>query len=357
MKCPRNTRALAEPSIAFVWGRLEGMGGTERRASEFIPRLTSLGIASESVTLGPADTPFGAYLNEVGEVLQSVRSPVQLARYLRHKRPRVVVAFGLRASMAVRLVKPILGFRLRLIDARNGLEFQRGRTMWQVDRLTQALVQVYMTNSEVAANKLADNGISRTRIKTNVSALGDEWLGRTAAERNPDRVLMVGNARPEKGHDTAVRAIARVSADVHLVLYTNDGTDVRALWDEVAPGPGKSLTVVEGEVVGPGEYAQATVLLHPSLSESLPRAILEAQSQGVRVVATRTGDTESILSANDYPVAVGDVDGIAIALESALADSRSRPYVHVHQRTVDDYCRDLLSICGVPSINTTGKTA
>lgn len=298
--------------------------------------------------LGSDETPLASYLRSSGASVRAAGSWIRLARHLRRSQPNAIVTFGLRASLVVRFTRPLMRLSSRLVDARNGLEYARGRLLWGVDRSTQNLVSAYMTNSHAAAATLIAHGISGSRVFTNPSALRDEWFQVADVPRDVDRVLMVGNSRPEKAHTDGVRAIAAVPGRVHLVVYTDNGDTVRAAWDRWIVDDLKRLSIVEGTLVRPIDYATATVLLHPSRSESMPRSIMEAQAQGVRIVATSVGDTPRMLTQYDCCVRPGDLQSMSEAVSAALADGRTSREFRRHQpRALDEYCRDLLEVCGV----------
>ena len=85
-----------------------------------------------------------------------------------------------------------------MIDARNGLEFSRGRFAWLVDRGSSALVDTFMCNSDSAASQMLERGFSPSKIVVNYSAVGAQWLERAQGVRNAERVVMIGNSRRKR---------------------------------------------------------------------------------------------------------------------------------------------------------------
>ena len=142
--------------------------------------------------------------------------------------------------------------------------------------------------------------------------------------------------------------IAEAQGPVEAVVYTNDASDLRRVWSGLSPDAAKSVTFIEGHVVGPHDLAAASVILHPSLSESLPRVLLEAQSQGVVAVAADVGDARRTVGTRGFVVQPADFDGTLEALNQALSKSRADSWDRQSPklRTVSDYCNDLLLLCG-----------
>ncbi len=315
----------APPSahIVLVWGLARGIGGTETRMAEVARTLRKRGHKVTALILSPeTETRLSALLRDSCSDVAFVGGTRVLRRYLQRVKPRAAVSFGLRASLILRvagLARP----SLRVIDARNGLEFSRGRFAWLVDRGSSALVDTFMCNSDSAASQMLERGFSPSKIVVNYSAVGAQWLERAQGVRNAERVVMIGNSRPEKNQDFGLRVIAEAQGPVEAVVYTNDASDLRRVWSGLSPDAAKSVTFIEGHVVGPHDLAAASVILHPSLSESLPRVLLEAQSQGVVAVAADVGDARRTVGTRGFVVQPADFDGTLEALNQALSKSRA----------------------------------
>jgi glycosyltransferase involved in cell wall biosynthesis len=338
-------------SLVFVWGITKGVGGTETRMAEVAQALNSRAVTVSSVIL-TADQPSRLVdlLTSAGTAPKFSPRWIHLVKIFRATRPDAILTFGLRASLWVRLASWFIGSESRLIDARNGLEMSRSRFTWLLDRLTQWPIDVFLTNSEPARQELLRHGVGPGRVLVVNSGLGTEWSQLQSVERDPERVIIVGNARPEKNHELGLEAIARAQGEVKAVIYTDNADHLRALWASLEPGSGKQVTFVESHAVRPAEMATAAVLLHPSRSESYPRVLLEAISQGLHVVATDVGDTRRIVGDCVLLAPADDLRTTVKLLDQAL--SRSRLGIRPERRparTVDDYCTELMAICGIKS--------
>ena len=130
------------------------------------------------------------------------------------------------------------------------------------------------------------------------------YVDRANGPGNPLRLLTVGQLLPSKGIHTAIKAVAELGRQGHLVKLdiVGDSSDTgyqtqlkhlikeRDLADQV-----RLLGRVPVDQM-PDLYAQHDVLLFPSVRlEGLPRVVNEAMASGLVVVGTSTGGTGEIL--------------------------------------------------------------
>ncbi|MCW2616205.1 MAG: glycosyl transferase group 1 [Frankiales bacterium] len=176
------------------------------------------------------------------------------------------------------------------------------------------------------------NGVDVARFRHADRARAAELRAQVAPDGRP-LVLAVGGVEPRKGSDSLVRALARLEGrrPVLAVVGGHSFQDHRAYKEAVLaelPELGLELgtdVVLVGTVpeqdMAPW-YAAADVLAFPSVKEGFGLAVLEAMSAGVPVV---TSDLpvfrEYLVDGRDaLLVPVGDVDGLAAALDAALHD-------------------------------------
>lgn len=309
----------------LVWGDVTGVGGTESRMAEVIAHWRREGRRIVSLVLANEDeSRFRRLLDASGcsEVHVGASLP-KLAGVVRRERPGLLVAFGLRASLLVRTARVVgrIGDRPwpHTVDARNGLEMTRHRLLWKVDRRTQRLVDTYLANSEAAAATLAHHGLASNRVRVLHSALGDEWQAAGAASvPEPRSIVMVGNARPEKQQWLGLEVFAQLSTPANLTVFTDDATELRERWRQLASTALGQVRFREGHAVTPQDLDRAAIVLHPSGSESAPRCLMEGRARGCYVVAFDVGDTRRIVADGGAAVAAEDRDALLAALESAL---------------------------------------
>jgi glycosyltransferase involved in cell wall biosynthesis len=143
-------------------------------------------------------------------------------------------------------------------------------------------------------------------------------------------ILSLGTAEPRKDLPGLVRAFDRVAtshADVALVLAGPPGWGEDELVAALRQTRAAARVVRTGWVPPPAVgrlLAGATVLAYPSRYEGFGFPPLEAMAAGVPVVATRAGSLPEVLGDGASLVEVGDVDGLAAALDRLLSDEKQR---------------------------------
>lgn len=337
----------------LVWGRASGIGGTESRMAEVIDHWRSQGRRTISVMLAPTkDTPLRRLLESNGSVVIQAGG-YKLARVLWHERPRLVMAFGLRASLSLRVLRLVAWPARRrwphTVDARNGLEVGRSRLLAVLDRASQRLVDTFVTNSDAAARGLVRRGFGRHRIRVLYSALGERWQSAGPRQgREGTSIVMVGNARPEKQHGVGLELFSRLPLKATLTVFTDDATDLRRRWAELATTALGEVRFCEGRSVRPEDLSRTAIMLHPSSSESAPRCLMEGRACGCHVVAFDVGDTRRIVAGGGTVVPVGDDDALFHALVGAVRSSVSNDLSHTpaHYPSVGQYAADLLAVGG-----------
>ena len=136
--------------------------------------------------------------------------------------------------------------------------------------------------------------------------------------------LYVGRLDPQKGLPDLLKAASRVitqRADWHLAL-AGDGPDRSWLLEQIANEPRlRERTHWLGPCDNiPGLLKTANVLVHPSLWEGMPNAVLEAMAARLPVIGTAVEGTEDLVipGQTGWLVPPGDPD----ALSGALARGR-----------------------------------
>ena len=148
-------------------------------------------------------------------------------------------------------------------------------------------------------------------------------------EARPNIVLAVGRLVPEKDFATLLAAITQSTQNPHLVVL-GDGPERGAL-EALAKTLGIADRVTfRGYLNEPWPaYAEAKMLALSSRTEAFGNVIVEALGHGLPVVATRCGGPEEVLrdGRDGKLVAVGDVAGMAAAIDATLLDPGD-PAVH-----------------------------
>lgn len=303
-------------------------------ASESLQRR---GITVRSFHLGGGGPLLNA-MREVG-VTSRVVTPFGLASHMHARSNDIYLAFGVRATMSLRALSPVLRGRHQLWHAQVGLDPYHPRWVKLAYKSTAGLMTGAIANSAAAAEVCLGAGFAPTDVFVARSALGSQWqqvVPRNPMPRTPT-AAMIGNDRPEKGHVEGVEIFSHIDGDARLRVFTNRSNTVESA--ARAYNISDRVTVTQGASVTPETFAEIDALLLPSRSESMPRVVLEALSQGVPVAAYNVGSVGRYVEGCPE---VGDKRGLTEQLAVLLASPRrQKPR---YPRTVEQYVDELLCI-------------
>ncbi len=136
-------------------------------------------------------------------------------------------------------------------------------------------------------------------------------------------IVAVGNLYPVKGHTVLIEAMAQLRTrptPVHLAI-AGRGDALTALQTQAAAaGLSDRIHFLGLRNDVPDLLASADLFVHPSLSEGLPIAVLEAMGAGLPVIATAVGDVPTVLSGGNVGVIVppGNYGALAGEIDRVL---------------------------------------
>jgi glycosyltransferase involved in cell wall biosynthesis len=138
----------------------------------------------------------------------------------------------------------------------------------------------------------------------------------------------VGRLEPEKGNVVLVRALAALRARGTVgfeAAILGGGQELDALRQLSAELGLADRVDLPGVVsMGPELFAyldRADLFVLPSLTEGLPRALIEAMARGLPAIGSRTGGIPELLD-DAQLVPAGDPDALADAIEALILDPR-----------------------------------
>jgi glycosyltransferase involved in cell wall biosynthesis len=141
-----------------------------------------------------------------------------------------------------------------------------------------------------------------------------------------ERVVgIVGRLDPMKGHDTFLKAAARLKATIasaRFICVGDGAADYKTALQAQAStlGLGDGLTWLPADSHVSDVYNGLDVLCSASVfGEGFPNVVGEAMACGVPCVVTDVGDSGLILNQPSFTVRTGDADALAAALASILA--------------------------------------
>jgi glycosyltransferase involved in cell wall biosynthesis len=263
---------------------------------------------------------------------KSLRARLRLRSLLRREEVQIAHAFDFYSNLtlipAARMARlpVLLGSQRQLGDLLTPRQF---RAQAAVFRWCDAVV----CNSQAAADRLAEEGLSREKLVVIGNALPAETFARSAPilPRQPGvvRVGMVArmNAR-YKNHSGFLRIAARIRQQIPQTefLLAGEGPLRPELEREAQSlGLGTSAKFLGDCRDVPAVLAAMDVAVLTSDSESLSNVILEAMAAGLPVVAFRVGGNAEIVNEQrGVLVAAGDEGEFAGAVQQLLTSPQMR---------------------------------
>jgi L-malate glycosyltransferase len=365
----RQGRPLRPAKVRLMIGQL-GLGGTEQQVVLLAAGLRSHGIDTGVLVMhegGPREDA----LREAGvpviylgfrpllsprDVPRNIAAFVRLVRLLRADRPDVLHAFlfhsYITASPAARIARvPVL------VAGRRSLGyFKAGRPVYlAVERLATRVTDLLIANAQaVADDARAQERVPGQKIAVVYNGLPDAAFAEHEPANIQTRVpilVCVANLKIYKGHRDLLDAAAHLQARGRpcTLLLAGDGDERRSL-ERQAERLGIDVRFLGAcHTIGP-LLARADVVVHPSHTEGMSNAVMEAMAAGRPVVATSVGGTPELLRDRGVLVPARDPAALAAAVERLLADpeyaaalgQRARDWSRSHLRMdhmVDQHIR------------------
>lgn len=339
------TTAKSQKRIAIYMPSLFGAGG-QRSMLNLAHAMAACGYPVD-IVLAQAE---GAFMSEVRQPVKVVdlkasraaTSLPALVRYLRHERPAALLSvFGYTNIIALWAWK-LAGSPTRLfVNEQNTVSLETGNAANWRTRITPQLMNRFYPWADgivVVSNGVRDDmaqatGIPRELITViyNPSVVGSEVKKKAQepvdhpwfAPGQPPVLVAVGRLQPQKDYPTMLQAFAKVrrSQPAKLVIL-GEGKE-RPMLESLI----KELNLTQdvdlpGFVSNPYAYlARASLFVLSSRWEGLPTVLIEALCCGTPVVSMDcpSGPREILRDGLYGPlVPVGDVNGLADAIETAL---------------------------------------
>jgi glycosyltransferase involved in cell wall biosynthesis len=336
----------------------DGPGGAERVVADIATHLQAAGAANVVVLPADGEGWLARQLAGSGVTIEHFRlhrpfSPA-CARSLAavFRRHDIAVAHSHEFSMAVYGTWASWLAGVQHLITMHGSRYYAGRLRRRV-AMRAAIAcsgRTVAVSESLAAQMSRDLRVPRSRLATipngvrpaaaQAGTLRDE-LRLAPSDR---LIVAVGNLYPVKGHRHLIDALARLGerhARVHLAIGGRG--DLAEALTAQARGLGLAdrvhLLGLRSDV--PAVLAAADIFVHPSLSEALPLAILEAMWAGRPIVASDVGEIGVVLGRGEAGVLVepGDPSALAAALDRLLTDpdlARSLG-ARAYQRALDRY--------------------
>lgn len=262
---------------------------------------------------------------------------VAVARFLRPHTFDVVMTYGTRISVGLRMIQRFVGVRHHVMAVR-GLDVHRRRFEACLDAGTERFVDVLVCNAQAVADNrrqqigtdesrmcVIPNGVDLTRFNPDVESATRQSLDL------PDGFVfvMVASFRSEKDHGTLLEAICRAGdalCGATFVLVGNGGLR-QAVESETRRMGIANRVMFAGQLhdVRPLVKACDAFVLSSS-AEGMPRAVMEAMALGLPVVTTAAGGIPELVEDGVHALIVPTrhPDALAEALVRIVHDNGLR---------------------------------
>lgn len=351
-----------------VFASFSGAGGVERMLVQLLAGLVELGRSAELVLVRDqspylAELPTAVRRVPLGHT-HTLGATLALARYLRRRRPRVLLAAKDRAGRSAVLARALSRTETRILlrlgtnlsaamSERHTLE--RWLRYWPIRRLYPHLDGIIAVSEGVAADTRRISGVPSKRVRVirnpvitpALLAAAERpcphpWLAPGRPADAPPVILGVGRLQRQKAFPTLLRAFARLRAQrpCRLLILGEGGgrAELERLVGTLSIGADVDLPGFEPN---PYPYLRtASQFVLSSAWEGSPNALTEAMALGTPVVATDcpSGPFEILAGGRFGPlVPVGDDTALAEAMGANLDDPVP---AHLLRAAVSEYSQE-----------------
>lgn len=238
----------------------------------------------------------------------SIKDCSQIVRQIKEKDYDIILGFGIRVSILLRVLKPWLE-KTPIITGLRGLDkWRKWYHIWP-DRLTQSYCNMFVPNSNAVAQlrikreKTSPSKIVVIKNGINVNYFDKQkcsHIKRSSLNLPESKIIAttIGNFRYQKGYDFllgVIKEFAPQLENIHFV-WVGRGALKQSMEREIASANlSEKITMLGYTKDVRPILANSDIFLLPSREEGMPRALMEAMSMGVPAVATDVGGTNEVI--------------------------------------------------------------
>ncbi len=319
-----------------------GFGGGQRTVIEEARELTRRGIDVYVLTTlkhggthlkGTLSLPESRFVHIPFSSIADVPSYIHLLRFLRARRPKVVVSNLFFTNTIVRVAK-LLYPSVRVVVREGNVTREKGLFATTVDFLLSAVTHRIIANSTIVAESLKTSAFF-SRVSVIYNGIDEKYY---SVVRDATRVaqfdippgtpvfLSVGSLVKKKGREDLLRARALMKRDC-VLLIAGDGPErgkLEALSQKL--GFENSVHFLGARTDMEALYSAADVFVLSSHWEGMPNAMLEAMAAGLPVVMTDVGGVREILKdgTGGYCVPAGNPQVLADTMDILAENANLR---------------------------------
>lgn len=225
------------------------------------------------------------------------------------------------------IAAPITALIHHPLALETGLDATRAAALRASETVALTFARTVIATSAHTASILAsDYGVDRNRITVAEPGLDAAWHRVPRAPQSPPLLVSLGSLTPRKGHDSLIRALARLTdrpwTAVIIGSLDRSPETTRALRQSIADFGLEERVTLAGEwsddAIREG-YARATAFVLASRYEGYGMVFAEAMAAGLPVVGCRAGAVPDVVpEAASILVPPGDDQALAEAMATLL---------------------------------------
>ena len=181
----------------------------------------------------------------------------------------------------------------------------------QLDKDKQKMLfekgDLFIVNTEFSKQQLIELGCLQEKIKIipqGINLKEFPFFKRSIDRGGKINLLTVGRLSIEKGHDTAIKAIAKVAKIYPMLEYNivGDGPEKNNLAKLISDYRLEGIVKLRGVKVGKEllqYYSNAHIFVLPSNTETQGVVLQEAQASGIPIIASRVGGIPEVIIENN----------------------------------------------------------
>ena len=278
-------------------------------------------------SIGARPIAFGSKSNNILARLVRI---LKVIAHIRSQNYEVIYFCGIRLSLALRLVKPLLRGAKLVHGIRS--DFSSNTRLDQVTRILERygswLIDLYISNSQAAARSLASYcGVSTSKIRVIYNGVPRVDTESNYSASQSSDVLTVANVAPRKGYLEYLEVVRLIRSTHTEVKFLAIGADyMRGLLQQQVREQGLSSSFSYiGYCENVNTYMlSAKVFVLPALwGEGCPTVLMEAMMCGLPTVAYDIDGVGEIIdnSVNGFLIEKADATAMADAISRLLNDS------------------------------------
>ncbi len=282
------------------------LGGAERSLSRMalaspsgtykLATLDGEGLWSDWVrTLGHHPIIFGKRTGQKHGRLK-FGALVSCINFVRREDIKIVYICGLRASLYLRMLKPLMP-NVKLVHgirSNPNTNSSLDKFFRFIERFFNSRIDLYITNSKIAKKTLIERcGISSDKVRVIYNGIVEKQTKLIPIIRRPLNALTVANLKSTKGHLEYLDIIQQVHKeipDARFIFVGRDDMNGKVQQAILAARMDRYVSYEGFQADVSTYFANARILVLPSLAhEGSPTTVLEAMSYGVPVLAYKIG--------------------------------------------------------------------